>query len=123
MSCLFSSRRLAVFLFYHEPLLPYDVSYSYNNVYNAYKSIVRFNYMVKIFEWLIIGIIFMALFPILTNAFFNTTMYISTIGNNNTWTNTTAIPYPTLYSTIFWIVPLLVLVGLLYFFYHKSAPI
>lgn len=74
----------------------------------------------KVLEILIVGLVFMALFPLLSNTFFNTDWHVSTIGNNATYTNATVIPYPTLYSTIFGIVPLLVVVGLLYYVWSKS---
>lgn len=60
----------------------------------------------KIIEILITGLVFMALFPTVIN------MFLTPTGN------TTA--YPALYMTIFSIVPLLVVVGLLYYVWSKS---
>ena len=74
----------------------------------------------KVLEILIVGLVFMALFPLLSNTFFNTAWYVSTIGNNATYTNATGIPYPALYNAIFGIVPLLVVVGMLYLIWTKS---
>ena len=60
----------------------------------------------KIIEILITGLVFMALFPTVI------TMFLYPTGN------TTA--YPALYMTIFSIVPLLIVVGLLYYVWSKS---
>jgi len=70
---------------------------------------------------LIAGLVFMAIFPTLMNSFTNPTWYVSTIGNNATYTNATGIPYPTLYNTIMGIVPLLIVVGLLYYVWSQSG--
>lgn len=77
----------------------------------------------KIFDMLIIGLIFMALFPTIWGSFNNPVLTISTQGNNATWTNTTAIYYPTLYNTMFSLLPLLVVIGIIWFFYHKQAVV
>ncbi len=60
----------------------------------------------KIIEILITGLVFMALFPVVSDLFLHPTG------------NTTA--YSTLYMTIFSIVPLLIVVGLLYYVWSKS---
>lgn len=68
----------------------------------------------QLIEVLVVGLIFMALLPSVMTLFINPTWYVSTIGNNATFTNATAIAYPTTYNAIFSIVPLLLVVGLLY---------
>jgi len=60
----------------------------------------------QIIEILIAGLIFMSLFPTLSDMFLHPTG------------NTTA--YPALYMTIFSIVPLLIVVGLLYYVWETS---
>lgn len=60
----------------------------------------------KIIEILITGLVFMALFPTVI------TMFLNPTGNSTA--------YPALYMTIFSIVPLLVVVGLLYYVWSKS---
>jgi len=71
---------------------------------------------------LLIGIIgIMVIVPMLFNAFTNPVQYISTQGNNATFTNTTPIYYPAIYVTIFSLVALLVILGLFIYVWGQTG--
>jgi hypothetical protein len=74
----------------------------------------------KIVEILIVALVFMALFPTIYSSLTNPTWYVSTIGNNATYTNATAIGYPALYNTMFTLISLLIVIGLLYMMWSSS---
>jgi len=75
---------------------------------------------VQVIEILILGIVFMALFSSVGSLFTNPVWYVSTQGNNATFTNTTGIGYDATTAIILKIVPILIVIGVLYYVWSSS---